>query len=100
MLTLLIAGTLTAIITTSIELSTYDSATRKNIFIAQAVIFSIVIMGLGFTASSVFGDDIQSKDIYMMAVVHAAVLLSVVCLSATIMSKLSAASSFGIANKS
>ena len=70
---------------------------KQNIFISQAVIFTIVIIGLAFTAGSVFGDDLQSKDMYAMVVVHASLVLSIVSLSANIMSKLASASSFGAA---
>jgi len=94
MAVLLFIGIITSFVTTSIDLATSDEKTKQNIFISQAVIFSIVIIGLAFTAGSVFGDDLQSKDMYSMVVVHAAVILSIVSLSANIMSKLASASSF------
>ncbi len=94
MAVLLFIGIITSFVTTSIDLATSDAKTKQNIFISQAVIFSVVIIGLAVTASSVFGDDLQSKDMYSMVVVHAAVILSVVSLSANIMSKLASASSF------
>ena len=95
MLFLLVTGIFTSFITTSINLATYDSITQKNIFTAQAVIFCVVILGLAFTISSVIGDDIKSKDKYLMMALHAAVLLSVVSLSANIMSKLAQATKAG-----
>lgn len=94
---LLFIGIITAFVTTSIDLTTSDAKTKQNIFISQAVIFTIVIIGLAFTAGSVFGDDLQSKDMYAMVVVHASLVLSIVSLSANIMSKLASASSFGAA---
>lgn len=92
---LLAIGILTAFICTSLDLTTYDAQTKQNLFMAEGIIFTIVIIGLGFTASTVFGDNIQSKDIYIMMVLHAAVALSVVSLSASIMSKLSVANTIG-----
>ena len=94
MAALLFIGIITSFVTTSIDLSTSDSKTKQNLVIAQAVIFSIVILGLALTATSVFGDDIMTKDLYIMAIVHAGLILSVVSLSANIMSKLASASSF------
>jgi hypothetical protein len=95
MLALLVTGIFTSFITTSINLATYDSITQKNIFMAQTIIFSVVILGLAFTISSVIGDDIMSKDTYLMMALHAAVLLSVVSLSANIMNKLAQATTAG-----
>jgi len=95
MTALLATGILTSFITTSINLTTRDSVTQKNIFISQAVIFCVVILGLAFTIRSVVGDDIKTMDLYLMTALHAAVLLSVVSLSATIMSKLAQATTAG-----
>ena len=95
MTSLLVIGIFTSFITTSINLATDDPATQKNIFISQAVIFCVVILGLAFTIHSVIGDDLKSMDIYYMVVLHAAILLSVVSLSATIMSKLAQATKVG-----
>ena len=92
---LLAMGILTAFICTSLDLTTYDAQTKQKLFTAEGIIFCIVIIGLGFTASAVFGDDSQSKEIYIMMVLHAAVALSVVSLSASIMSKLSVANTIG-----
>jgi hypothetical protein len=95
MLALLVTGIFTSFITTSINLATYDSITQKNIFMAQTIIFSVVVLGLAFTISSVIGDDIKSKDTYLMMALHAAVLLSIVSLSANIMNKLAQATTAG-----
>ena len=93
---LLVVGTLTAFICTSLDLkNSYSAEEKQNVFAAEGIIFCIVIIGIGFTASTVFGDDIQSKEMYIMMAVHAAVALSVVSLSASIMSKLSVANTIG-----
>ena len=95
MVGLLVTGIFTSFITTSINLATYDAITQKNIFTAQAVIFSICILGLAFTISTVVGDDITTKETYLMMALHAAVLLSVVSLSANMMTKLAQAATTG-----
>lgn len=88
MFILLVIGIVTAFTTSSIQLDAFDITTRKNIFIAQLVIFSIVIIGLGYTSRFVIGDNVQESDSYIMAVLHMSLILSVLSLSASTMNKL------------
>lgn len=88
MFILLLIGVITAIVTSSVQLDSFDITTRKNVFIAQLVIFSIVIIGLGYTSRFVIGDNVQESDAYMMAVIHMSLILSVLSLSASTMNKL------------
>ena len=88
---LLLLGLFTAIAFTSVQLSDVDSETKQAIIISQATILGLCSILLGFSVYFHVKDNLSDQSAYIMLAIPVSLLLSVVSLSATTMSKLSSA---------
>ena len=87
---LLWVGMITSLaLTISIPL-VMDTPTKKALIISQTVIYSLSIVMLAYVANYSIGIDLRSRERYTMFLLPVSLLISVVAVSATVMTKLAA----------
>jgi hypothetical protein len=84
-------GLLTSFVCTTVDLATADPTLQKAMIITQAVLYSILIVLLGFTITLYMSDDLPARESYIMILLPLSLILSTVSLSANTMTKLASA---------
>jgi len=84
-------GLFTSFICTTIDLATADPKLQRAMTITQTVIYGILIVLLGFTATFYMSDDLPARQTYIMMLLPLSLILSTVSLSANTMTKLASA---------
>jgi hypothetical protein len=88
---LLWLGIFTALLFTSVQLDSLYSEQKQGIIISQGIILGLCSILLGFSVYFHEKDNLSDQSAYIMYAIPVSLLLSVVSLSATTMSKLSSA---------